>query len=129
VTAYTSSTVRLLGGLPRHGAVDVVPQRGDAGELHHGRALREGGSGFEVAHPATQDVIGRRSTHDGLKHLVGLAKNPVARHARGFPDTLALDYGAGAAWQTLEVRAHVDVPGADFGRGGLTAYRPGTNYP
>ena len=107
-----------LGCRPGHGAVDVVPQRRDAGDLHQRGAARKAGV-VEPRHTPGLDVVLGGAAHQGREHLVALAEDAVAGGALALPHIHALGHRAGALGQALEVRAHIDVPGLHLlGRGG-----------
>ena len=110
-----------LGRVPGHGAVDVVPQGRDGGDLHHRGLLREGAARLQVLHPAALDVGLGGAAHDGGEHLVAFAKAAVAGGALSLPHTFTQGHAARAFGQALEVGAHVDVPGLHLGFGGVAA--------
>ena len=109
-----------LGCIPRHGAVDVVPQRGQRGHLHQRGATGVGSVGQPRHAPAAH--VGRGgAAHQRREHRIALAEDAVAGLAFRLPHHHALSDRARAGGQALEVRPHVDVPGGDFGRQGGAA--------
>ena len=105
-----------LGCIPRHRAVDVVPQRGQGGDLHQGGALAAA-LGQAGGMPGL-DVLFDNAGRDRGEHFIRFAKHAVAGSAFALPYRLALGDAARALGQAFEIRAHVDVPGLDLGRCG-----------
>ena len=102
-----------LGLRPRHGAVNVVPQRGKRGQFHERGALRIGHL-FQTGNAPGFDIFCRGAANERMEHVVGLAKHAVAGRTLRLPNLLALRDGARAVWQAFEIRAHVDVPRSYF---------------
>ena len=109
-----------LGRVPGHGAVDVVPQGGQGGQLHHGGAAGVVVAG-QIGHPTPRHIFRGDTAHHRIEHLVGLAKHPMARGALGLPHVLALGHRTRTFGQAFEIGTHIDVPSGNFARRGRAA--------
>ena len=103
-----------LGIVPRHRAVDVIPQRRYRGQLHQS-GTRWIIFAFQIGHPTRLDVCSRRAADQGHEEFIRLAKDAMARRTARLPNILSFQNRPRTGRQTLEIRTNINIPCRDFG--------------